>query len=188
MKASAFEFKFRFPIIVAICVIGFVAPWNYWLHLDAVRTWQWVAARLSRTGLVGFSRATDAVLVAGIVVAAVAALLRTWGSYRSLRNAQDLGTFLNVVAISLLMLPSGAVFTIVLVGFFLWWVRGAGERAAEVQVRSPWWQAFVGEIYSWGVVVSFAALGWRYNALPIIQGVIVSLGLSIVVRQFLPKR
>jgi hypothetical protein len=39
----------------------------------------------------------------------------------------------------------------------------------------------------WGVVVSFAVLGWRYNAVLILQGVLVSLGLSIIVRAFLPK-
>jgi hypothetical protein len=39
----------------------------------------------------------------------------------------------------------------------------------------------------WGVFVSFAALGWRYNSLLIMQGVLVSLGLSLVVRAILPK-
>jgi uncharacterized membrane protein len=39
----------------------------------------------------------------------------------------------------------------------------------------------------WGVFVSFVALGWRYNSLLIMQGVLVSLGLSLVVRAFLPK-
>jgi hypothetical protein len=40
----------------------------------------------------------------------------------------------------------------------------------------------------WGVVASFAILGWRYNAFLIIQGIIVSLGLSFVARAFIPKR
>jgi hypothetical protein len=45
----------------------------------------------------------------------------------------------------------------------------------------------MGEIYMWGVVVSFAALGWRYNSFLIIQGVVVSWGLSLVTRAFVPK-
>jgi hypothetical protein len=40
----------------------------------------------------------------------------------------------------------------------------------------------------WGVVVSFAILGWRYNSILIIKGVLVSLGISLIVRAFLPKR
>jgi hypothetical protein len=40
----------------------------------------------------------------------------------------------------------------------------------------------------WGVVVTFAALGWRYNSILLIKGVLISLGLSLIVRAFLPKR
>ena len=38
----------------------------------------------------------------------------------------------------------------------------------------------------WGVVARLRWLGWRYNSLLIIQGVIISLGVSLVVRAFLP--
>src|ERR1039458_4447543 len=34
MKATVFEFRFRFWIIMAIYILGFVAPWNFVLHLD----------------------------------------------------------------------------------------------------------------------------------------------------------
>jgi hypothetical protein len=34
----------------------------------------------------------------------------------------------------------------------------------------------------WGVAVTFAALGWRYDAHLLIQGVLVSLGASLVVK------
>ncbi len=39
----------------------------------------------------------------------------------------------------------------------------------------------------WGVFVSFAVLGWRYNSVLIIKGVLISLGVSLIVRAFLPK-
>jgi hypothetical protein len=39
----------------------------------------------------------------------------------------------------------------------------------------------------WGVVASFVAFGWKYNAFLIIQGVVVSLGISLVARAFVPK-
>jgi hypothetical protein len=46
----------------------------------------------------------------------------------------------------------------------------------------------LGEIYMWGVVAAFAALGWRYNAALVAQGVLVALGVSLVARAFLPRR
>jgi hypothetical protein len=46
---------------------------------------------------------------------------------------------------------------------------------------------FFSEIYMWGVVVSFLVFGWKYNAFLIIQGVVVSLGVSLVARAFVPK-
>jgi hypothetical protein len=43
------------------------------------------------------------------------------------------------------------------------------------------------EVYLWGVAISFGALGWMYNAVLILQGVLVSLGVSLVVRALLPR-
>ncbi len=44
MKASVFEFRFRFLIHGIIYLIGFLAPWNMVHHFDTVRTWQLLAA------------------------------------------------------------------------------------------------------------------------------------------------
>ena len=49
-----------------------------------------------------------------------------------------------------------------------------------------WGQAVVGEIYMWAVAVCFAALGWKYNALLLIQGVIVSVGIGMLAKAFAP--
>ncbi|GAC1360576.1 MAG: hypothetical protein NVSMB3_08520 [Acidobacteriaceae bacterium] len=38
------------------------------------------------------------------------------------------------------------------------------------------------EIYMWGVAGSFLVLGAKYNAVLVIQGVVVAFGLSILVR------
>ena len=238
MKASPLEFRFRFLILGIILVLGFVAPWNYALHFDTIRTWQLLAAWVYRARWMSFSSATIAILVLGIVMAFVAALLRTWGSaylgisvvqsgglhgdgvvaagpYRWVRNPLYIGTFLHTLALALLMPPSGAVFCIVGVGLFQWRLIGAEEaflssrlgepylayrarvpgllpalrpRLAASEVRPTWLSAILGEVYMWGVVVAFAVAGWRYNAQLIIQGVIISLGVSLVVRAFLPKR
>jgi protein-S-isoprenylcysteine O-methyltransferase Ste14 len=238
MKASPLEFRFRFLILALIYLLGFVAPWNYALHFDTIRTWQLLAAWLYRAGWLSFSSATIAILVLGIAVAFVAALLRTWGSaylgnsvvhagglhgdevvaagpYRWVRNPLYLGTFLHTLVLALLMPPSGAVFCIVAVGFFQWRLIGAEEaflsarlgepylaycarvprvvpalrpRLAASEVRPVWGTAVLGEVYMWGVVAAFAVAGWRYDSQLIIQGVIISLGVSLVVRAFLPKR
>jgi protein-S-isoprenylcysteine O-methyltransferase Ste14 len=237
MKATTFEFRFRFLIHAAIYLIGFTTPWNQWLHLDSIRTWQWVASLPSRSGWLSFQSATIAVLIFGILCALLAASLRTWaaaylntsivkassmhgdqvvadGPYRFLRNPLYLGIFIHTFALALLMPPSGALVTIVLIGLFQLRLA-AGEEAfltaklgepylayrAKVPAFIPaltprvpasstqpqWPQAFLGEIYMWGVVISFATVGWRYNSFLIIQGVVVSLGISLIARAFIPK-
>lgn len=237
MKATAFEFRYRLLIHAVLYVLGFVMPWNKWLHLDTVRTWQWLASWFSRLGMVGFSAATQLVLILGICFALAAALLRTWGSaylgagvvqdavmhgdrvvaagpYRYMRNPLYLGTFLHSFALALLTMPSGALFILVTIGLFELRLIGGeesflsqrlGEPYREYCARVPrllpslrpriessgvkpsWGLAVLSEIQMWGVAVSFAALGWMYNAILILQGVIVSVGASLVVRGLLPR-
>ena len=236
-KASALEFRFRFAIITTIIVLGFTTPWNYWLHLDTIRTWQFLAAWPARSGWLSFSNATIAVLFLGILCALIGALLRTWGSaylnpsivqdramygavivaagpYRYLRNPLYLGTLIHTFALALLMLPSGAIFTIIAIAFFLLRLIGGEESFLTAKLGEPyvaycakiprlipaltpqtpaspthptWPTAFLSEIYMWGVVFTFAVLGWRYNSILIIKGVLISLGISLIARAFLPK-
>ena len=238
MKATPFEFRFRFLIIAVIYFLGFAAPWNYWLHLDSIRTWQLIASWPTRAGWLSFNTATIVVLILGIIWALKGAILRTWataylgpsvvqdkamhgedvlvaGPYRYLRNPLYLGTFIHTFALALLMPPSGAIFCIVAV--FLFQLRLiAGEESfltaklgepylayrAKVPSLFPaivprvpasalephWSTAFLGEIYMWGVVVTFAFFGWRYNSMLLIKGVLISLGASLIIRAFLPKR
>jgi len=237
MKASAVEFRIRYLIHVMVYVLGFVAPWNRWLHLDTVRTWQWLAAWPSRMGWLSFSAATVTVLVLGTLFALAGAGLRTWaaaylgsgvvqdtamhgdrivaaGPYRYMRNPLYLGTFLHTFALALLMQPTGALFSIVLIGVLQLRLMLAEEsflaaklgepyreycakvprivpaltpRVPAPDVKPAWGLGFLGQIYMWGVVVSFLAFGWRYNSLLIVQGVLVSLGVSLVARAFVPR-
>jgi len=238
MKASALEFRLRFLIGVVVYLLGFIAPWNSLLHLDSIRTWQYLAAWPARSGWLGFSAATITVLALGILCALTGAFLSTWGSayldpsivqagamhgegvvaagpYRYLRNPLYLGTFFHTFALALLMPPSGAIFCILAIAFFQLRLILAEEsfltaklgapyldycakvprlfpsftaRTAASPLRPTWPTAFLSEIYMWGVAVSFATLGWRYNSVLIIKGVLISLGLSLIVRAFLPKR
>jgi protein-S-isoprenylcysteine O-methyltransferase Ste14 len=238
MKATAIEFRFRFLIHALIYILGFVAPWNYALHLDIISTWQLLAAWAYRYAHLTFSAATIGILVLGILFALAAAALRTWasayigadivqdssmhgtqivaaGPYRFLRNPLYLGTFIHTFALALLMPPTGAVFTILAIGFFQLRLIAAEEaflsnklgepylaylaavpsllpalkpRVAPFPTRPTWLNAILGEIYMWGVAAAFIATGGRYNALLVTQGVIVALGVSLVARAFLAKR
>jgi protein-S-isoprenylcysteine O-methyltransferase Ste14 len=238
MKATPFEFRFRFFILAVIYLLGFVAPWNYWLHLDSIRTWQLLASWPARSGWLSFNTATIVVLLLGIVWALKGAFLRTWGTaylspsvvhdpalhgedliaagpYRCVRNPLYLGNFIHTLALALLMPPSGAIFCILAISIFQLRLIAAEESFLTAKLGEPylaycakvprlfpaltprvpastmqpnWPTAVLGEIYMWGVVVTFAILGWRYNSILLIKGVLVSLGISLIVRAFLPKR
>ena len=134
------------------------------------------------------------------------------GPYRHLRNPLYLGTWLHTIALAMLLPPSGAIFAILLIGIeqlrligaeeaFLTEKLGAPYRSYKANVPRLWpsllprvagsgqqpnWpNAFLSEIYMWGVVLSFAIMGWRYNIFPIIQGVLISLGASLIARAFI---
>jgi protein-S-isoprenylcysteine O-methyltransferase Ste14 len=241
MKATALEFRFRFAIHFVIFLLGFAAPWDYWLHLDGTgpnaHLWGALAALLAKSGLVTIAMAFDLMLCAGIACALIGAWLRTWGSaylgagvvqdkrmhgagvvadgpYRYMRNPLYLGTFVETLALALLMPVSGAIVAVGLIGAFqvrlilaeepflterlgaaysdycatvprLWPAMRA--RVSAGGTRPRWAQAVLAEIYMWGVALSFATLGWRYNALLLTKCVVVSLGVSLVARGILMK-
>ncbi len=236
MSDSAVEFRFRFWLFMVVYTLGFVAPWDLLLHLDGSgpnsHVWGQLAVLMSRGGAMSISTAFNLVLVVGIVCAMLGAWMRTWGSaylgvdvmrdaqlradevvadgpYAHLRNPLYVGTWLNTLALALLMPPSGAIFTIVFVVAFQLhlilreeaFLRGqlgetyvaycakvprliptARAGVASSGAKGRWRQAALAEIFMWGSAISFAALGWRYDAHLLIQCVLVSLGASLVVK------
>ena len=131
------------------------------------------------------------------------------GPYRHVRNPLYLGTFLHTMALALLMPRTGAVFAVVAIAVmqvrlilgeeeFLTDKLGAAytayqalvprllpspkARVAGTGMRAQWGQAFLGEIYMWGVAGSFAFAGWAYKASLLMQCVLVSFGVSLVAR------
>jgi protein-S-isoprenylcysteine O-methyltransferase Ste14 len=136
------------------------------------------------------------------------------GPYRRTRNPLYLAIILHTVALSILMPPSGAVFCIVLVWLFN--VRLAlaeepfltaqfGDAYRTYQARVPrflpaptpqvpsagahprWLEGMLGEIYMLGAFLTFAVFGWGFNAVTLTRGILISLGVSIVVRALLPR-
>jgi protein-S-isoprenylcysteine O-methyltransferase Ste14 len=136
------------------------------------------------------------------------------GPYRYVRNPLYLGIIVMTFSLALLMPPSGAIFSIVCVVLFEH-VLIAGEepfltaklgesylsyrsrvprlvpaltpRVPPSDVRADWRTAFMGETFFWGFFLTWLIAGWRYNALLITQGVLISAGLSLLMRASLPR-
>jgi len=235
MRATAIEFRLRMLIQIVMVIVGYWAPWiEAWDLGKRVSLLEWLALQLSRIGLLRFTYATPVVIVAGALVAGVGMVLRVWGAaylgydtvhhgqmqaggvmaggpYRYLRNPLYLGGWCMMIAISLTMPPTGALFTIVLVGiFYLRLILGeeaylAGKLGEPYRqylgavprlfprlhtkllpggTKPHWRTAVFTEITPIGVFVTLAALSWSYDNLLMIKAIVVSFGLSLVARAF----
>jgi protein-S-isoprenylcysteine O-methyltransferase Ste14 len=137
------------------------------------------------------------------------------GPYRRVRNPLYLGSWLMFAAISVLMPPTGALVTMALLTVFLLRLILGEEAFLAAQLGEPyraykravprlipslqarvsaggqrpkWGRAVLGEIMPLGVLVSFAALSWQYNSSLLTRAVLISFGISLVVRAvILPK-
>lgn len=134
------------------------------------------------------------------------------GPYRYVRNPLYLGTWLYTMALAILMPPGGALFAVAAVAAILVALVRAEEgslksesgdaytaylsavprflpsltpRVPAAGARPHWMQGILGEIYIWGAVITYVAFADRYNVTILIQGVLISLGISIVLRAFL---
>ena len=154
----------------------------------------------------GYFTVHHAEMQAGGVVAA--------GPYRYVRNPLYLGAWFMMAAMSLLMPPTGALFVMVLETFFL--VRTIlseeaflsarlGEPYREylravprliprlpsslprAAARPSWPIALLTEINPIGIFFALAVLSWRYDNLLMIKAVLVSFGLSLVIRGFMRR-
>jgi protein-S-isoprenylcysteine O-methyltransferase Ste14 len=232
MKASAVEFRFRMIIMTLAVVLGFAAPWIELLHLGTrTTTWLWLGFELGGLG-VSANVAIKAVTFLTILVAAFAAAVRIWGTaylgfgtvvnqemkagavmadgpYRFVRNPLYIGSWMMMAAISVLMPPTGALVTMILLSIFLFRLILGEEAFLAKQLgdsylayrkavprlipslrpcvtasgqRPNWTRAMLGELMPVGVLVSFAALSWQYDSELLIRAVLISFGLSLVVR------
>ena len=239
MRATQFEFRLRLVIMAAIICVGFWSPWIVvWGIGEHISLLEWCALELSRLGLFSFTVATPVVIVFATAIAALAAALRLWatawlgsgvvnnfemragvlmagGPFRFVRNPLYLGTGLMAAAMSFAMPVTGALFSIVLIAFFLlrlilgeeaFLARKLGgpyqlylrsvprliprlrSQLALVSGCPRWGTALLAESNPIGVFLIFAILSWRYENTLLIKAFIVSFGISLVVRAFLPTK
>jgi len=246
LRASAFEYRFRFAIHAVIYLFGFLAVPAALLISPNLKdvigftnksSWLILSSAISRQGWLTFSAATIALLVVALIFTGCGAWLRVWGAayvgesivsstsmhgeamladgpYRRSRNPLYLGTLLHTIGIAILMTPSGAIAAIALIWIFQ--VRLAlaeepfltqrfGEPYLRYMTAVPrflptlrpqiaaagkqphWLQALLGELYFIAAFGVLATLGWQFNAQPLQQGLLISLGVWLIVRALLPR-
>jgi protein-S-isoprenylcysteine O-methyltransferase Ste14 len=233
MRASAIEFRLRMLIMIAIVFVGFWSPWlgesDFGRRISAL---EWVPTELSRLGLASFAVAAPSVIVFGAFIALGGAVLRVWGTaylgystvhhgdmqagavmadgpYRSMRNPLYLGGWFMMLAISLLMPPSGALFSMALLTiFFLRLILGEeaflgkqlGQPYQEYLHAVPrlfprlrgsllpagnkphWLTALLTEIMPIGMFVTMAVLAWFYDQQLMLEGLFWSFLASLFAR------
>jgi len=233
MKASAIEFRLRMWIQIVIVAIAMWAPWvRPWDLARRLSTLEWLALEISRLGLASFNVSTPIVIIFGALVAGLGMVLRVWGAaylgydvvhhedmqggavmaagpYRYMRNPLYLGGWFMMIAISLLLTPSGALFMVVLIGFF--YLRLVlGEEAFLVeklgepyrgylrvvprifpQLRSAlpraaakprWFTAVLTEIVPIGTFITFVFVSWTYDNRAMLWSILISFVVSMIAR------
>jgi len=237
MRASAIEFRLRMLINAVIVVLGLWAPWiGTWGIGRRTSLLEWLALELSRARLLSFTLATPLVIVIAALFAAVAMVLRVWGSaylspatvinpqmlaqgvmadgpYRYVRNPLYLGVWFMIGAMSFIMPVTGALVAMILLTVFLMrLILGeevflAGRLGESYQAylqavprivprlrtnlpasgsRPRWGLAVLSELTPIGIFFTLALLSWRYDIQLMLRAILVSFGLSLVVRAFVP--
>jgi protein-S-isoprenylcysteine O-methyltransferase Ste14 len=233
VRVSSIAFRLRMWIQVVIVLVGFWAPW-LGLHDFGrrVSTLEWLALKISRSDLASFAVATPLVVILGALAAALGAVFRVWGAaylgydvvhhaemqagsivaagpYRYVRNPLYIGGWFMMAAVSLLMPPSGALFTMVLVTVF--YLRTIFSEEAfltaklgdtyrvyldavprllpslrpglpAASAKPNWPTALITEVMAIGIFVTFASLSWTYNNQLMLWALFASFVLSMVVR------
>ena len=142
-----------------------------------------------------------------------AAAVMAGGPYRYVRNPLYLGTGLMVLAMSFVMPVTGALFSMVLIaavllrlifgeeaflegrfgGPYKLYLRSVPRLIPRLRstmpaspVRPQWGRALLAETNPIGVFLIIAILSWRYENSLMIKALLISFGISLMVRAFLP--
>ena len=135
------------------------------------------------------------------------------GPYRYVRNPLYLGLLCEAVAMALIMPASGALFVLIVVPVVLFSLIRGEEAFLSAQSGEPyraylrsvprliprlrtmlapsgnsphWLQAVLSEIAPIGVFITIACLSWTYDNNLMIRAILVTFGVSLVVRALMP--
>lgn len=141
------------------------------------------------------------------------AALMADGPFRYVRNPLYLGMYLWVAALCLMMPATGALFVLIAVPALIGVLIAGEESFLAASIGAPyrdymlmvprlfprlrttigpsgnkphWGQAVLSEINPIGVFIAIAVFSWSYNHWLMVQAVIVTFGLSLVVRAIMP--
>lgn len=141
------------------------------------------------------------------------AALMADGPFRYVRNPLYLGMYLWVAALCLMMPATGALFVLIAVPALIGVLISGEESFLAASIGAPyrdymlmvprlfprlrttigpsgnkahWGQAVLSEINPIGVFIAIAVFSWSYNHWLMVQAVIVTFGLSLVVRALMP--
>ena len=136
------------------------------------------------------------------------------GPFRYVRNPLYLGLVCMIAAMALIMPASGALFVLIVVPVFLFTLIRREEQFLNARSGEPyraylrsvprliprlrttlaptgnrphWRQAVLSEINPIGVFVTITFLSWTYDNRLMIRAILVTLGVSLVVRALMPK-
>jgi protein-S-isoprenylcysteine O-methyltransferase Ste14 len=136
------------------------------------------------------------------------------GPYRYVRNPLYLGGWFMMAAMALLMPPTGALFSITLLTVFLLRLILGEEAFLSGQLGEPyreylrttprliprlrgalpaagdkprWLTAVLGELNPIGVFITLAVLSWSYDHMLMMKGILISFGVSLVVRAMMKR-
>jgi protein-S-isoprenylcysteine O-methyltransferase Ste14 len=136
------------------------------------------------------------------------------GPYRYVRNPLYLGSWCSFAAMAFLMPPTGSLFAMTLLTLFLLrlilgeeaflssrlgetyheYLRAVPRLFPQLSATLPpthrkpqWLRAIITEIHPIGVFVTLALFSWSYNSVLMVKLIIVSFGLSLIVRALVPS-
>lgn len=206
MKATQFEYRFRLWISFLIYVLGFWAPWlRYGSSATPFSTTRLeIAGKLSHW--LPLDSTSIAITAVAILLAAVAAALRVWGTaetaaptgrsesfvaerpQRGSVPRQYFGSLLFALAVAIFMPPSGAALCLALTVAQVWRLTLSDETIPlQSTANSRWTRAIAAEVFYVAMTVCLAVLAWRYDPTLLIQALLICFGFSLVARAFIAQ-
>jgi len=186
-------------------LVTFTAATTLVIVLASLIAAKGAALRIWGTAYLGAFTVNHTDMHAGSVIAA--------GPYRYVRNPLYLGSWGVFAAMAFMMPPTGALFALVLVTLFQLRLILGEEAFLSAQLGTPygaymdavprlvprlrttlpdgntkphWLRAVLAELNPIGVFITVAVFSWSYNHWLMIQAILVSFGVSIVVRALMP--